>query len=328
MNETVIANIHRLLSLKPTGGNRTTHNMNKNNSSDISNFNHAEVSNDDAQTTTSTMTNSHNHDLTGDRFSDRLEALELVWVSLLLNPDDPNSKLKAEEELLSHLKGLGNEDSVLDRAWDTIALHTYRTAVGLPLPEQSRDEWLKVHEEALRWHDSYAVLDYLLALYGAEPQRRQWWFQLFGRWWTCCYGMDAYRKVVKNVFKKVTRQNLDDMMDEAEAKRFADLPETIRVYRGCQKGDTTGFSFTLSRDVATKFPFYSRYRAKTPVLITADVQKKYAVLKMDRNEDEIIACGPVSVISTELITLTASEVFAPALAINSANPDFQVSPAA
>lgn len=266
-------NLHHPSSRNATGGNRTTQTMNQIHFSDTSNFNHAVAHNDDAQTTTSTIAQSN-----------------------------PASTLNTDQErVLSVLRSIEHHNAKVKKAWDTLLLHSIHTALKAPLPEQSHDEWLKGHEEILHWHNSYQVVEYLLALYGAEPQRRQWWFRLFGGWWTDCDGMHRYRKELKKVFKKATRQNLDDMMDEAEATRFAELPDPIRVYRGCQKGDKTGLSFTLSREVAMKFPFYNRYRAETPVVITADVPKKYAVLKMDRNEDEIIACGPVSIVSTELI---------------------------
>jgi len=47
---------------------------------------------------------------------------------------------------------------------------------------------------------------------------------------------------------------------------FKELPETIRVYRGCDLQDRRGLSFSLSYDMARSFPFRHRYYAEWPAV--------------------------------------------------------------
>lgn len=65
-------------------------------------------------------------------------------------------------------------------------------------------------------------------------------------------------------------------------------------------------SWSLSREVASKFPFYNRYRCSEPLLITGRVQKSDIIaLKLDREEQEVIAYE-VELISGEFLTPTQS----------------------
>jgi len=50
-----------------------------------------------------------------------------------------------------------------------------------------------------------------------------------------------------------------------------------------------GWSWSLKRDVAAKFPFYGRYQTEVPLLLTARIPKsRAAALKLARQEQEII----------------------------------------
>lgn len=47
--------------------------------------------------------------------------------------------------------------------------------------------------------------------------------------------------------------------------------------------------WTLSRDVAARFPLLSRYRQRGPLLVTARAARRRALaVKLDRNEVELI----------------------------------------
>ena len=58
---------------------------------------------------------------------------------------------------------------------------------------------------------------------------------------------------------------------------------------GCGPINKHGFSWSLSREVAMRFPFMRRYGTDTPLLLTATIRKdRAAALKLGRNEQEII----------------------------------------
>jgi hypothetical protein len=53
-----------------------------------------------------------------------------------------------------------------------------------------------------------------------------------------------------------------------------------------------GFSWSLKREVAAKFPFYALYRTEVPMLLTARIPKsRAAALKLDREEHKIVVLG-------------------------------------
>jgi hypothetical protein len=82
------------------------------------------------------------------------------------------------------------------------------------------------------------------------------------------------------------------MMTDEERDRWKQLPDKIQVWRGCEAKDRTGLSFSLSESIARDFPFLHRYRAKAPALVSASIPKETAVLKLDRDEEEIISAFP------------------------------------
>ena len=51
----------------------------------------------------------------------------------------------------------------------------------------------------------------------------------------------------------------------AEDRRHYDaLPDRVPIFRGCYAHNKSGLSWSTAREVATKFPFQNRYRAKGP----------------------------------------------------------------
>jgi hypothetical protein len=165
----------------------------------------------------------------------------------------------------------------------------------------SDDAWLAKWNQHLLRCDSYGRAYDLL---DAKPRRQRpgaVWFRLLGNWWTDCDGVGPIRGRFARILHQASRKQLDAMMTEEERRRLAEMPEIIRAFRGCEAGDREGFSFSLCEQMARKFPLLNRYRAKVPALIVADIPKERAVLKMDREEEEIIACGAVSIIAIEII---------------------------
>jgi hypothetical protein len=67
-----------------------------------------------------------------------------------------------------------------------------------------------------------------------------------------------------------------ELMDSEERAAFEALPDEFVIYRGCGPHNVRGFSWSLSRDVAAKFPFYGRYHTEVPMLPTAPIPKSWA----------------------------------------------------
>jgi hypothetical protein len=82
-----------------------------------------------------------------------------------------------------------------------------------------------------------------------------------------------------------------EMMTDEERAALAALPARVRLYRGADRGiNERGLCWSLERATAQRFPFYLRYRAADPVLVTATIRKTCIVaLKFGRGEREVIA---------------------------------------
>jgi len=150
--------------------------------------------------------------------------------------------------------------------------------------------------------DSYSRFANVIML--LPKMRGEHWWTLLGEAWTCCDNISRYTcsRYGINPLDWAKRADLDLMMDAEERMAFAALPEEITVYRGCFRNNKKGMSWTLKRDVAERFPFLHRYqqRGKQPLLVIGLAHRSKCVLKLSRNENEII-CADVKVIKVETI---------------------------
>lgn len=82
-------------------------------------------------------------------------------------------------------------------------------------------------------------------------------------------------------------------MTTLEREVWKALPSEFTVWRGCYDFNARGLSWSLDESVARQFPFMHRYRApRRPILLEATVKKSEIVLKMGRQEAEVIAMPP------------------------------------
>jgi hypothetical protein len=111
------------------------------------------------------------------------------------------------------------------------------------------------------------------------------WLTLVGDQWSRCdrgigsYKLDPHRGPVRL------------MMTAEENAAYDALPEVVTIYRGCDAGSASlpGICWSLNKDVANRFPFLTRFRAKNPAILTASVQKHWILaVKLGRSEEEII----------------------------------------
>ena len=78
-------------------------------------------------------------------------------------------------------------------------------------------------------------------------------------------------------------------MTPQENETYDGLPDSVTCFRGCDQSFLTGASWSSEWDTANSFPFTDRYRAPSPVVVTARVKKnRILAMKLDRRESEII----------------------------------------
>lgn len=129
------------------------------------------------------------------------------------------------------------------------------------------------------------------------------WFAQLGSIWVSCDNIASHRAELRTILRKATRAQLDAMMTPEERDALAAMPETIEVWRGCYRVNKNGLSWTTSREVAVQFPLLNRYRRSgdTPLLLSGSVKRSRAVLKLEREESEIIALGVFAIAREEVL---------------------------
>ena len=125
-----------------------------------------------------------------------------------------------------------------------------------------------------------------------ELQRRMLeadWLRLLGENWSHCDNIVCFARQLRRALP--ARRPIDELMTAGELDGYRALPLTLTVYRGAGAEGGGGFSWSLERAVAVRFPSYARYRpASAPTLFVAEVDKgDILALKLDRDEAEVIA---------------------------------------
>jgi hypothetical protein len=147
------------------------------------------------------------------------------------------------------------------------------------------------YDEAARFvaahYNSYSRLPGII-----ELQRRMLeidWLRLLGENWSHCDNFVCFAKQLR--LRLPRRRPIEALMTRGEWAAYAVLPPKMTVYRGAGDEGGTGFSWTLDRAVAARFPTYARYRpTSVPTLFVAEVDKREILaLKLDRDEAEVIA---------------------------------------
>ena len=133
------------------------------------------------------------------------------------------------------------------------------------------------------------------------------WLELLGDIWSHCDNIGLYRDDLVEIIREWSDDPLNvipKLITTEELTAFEALPEQITIYRGCGPRNKFGLSWSLSREIAVRFPFNIRYWTDSPTLLTATINKtRAAALKLERNEQEIIVIDlPESCWIEELIS--------------------------
>ncbi len=149
--------------------------------------------------------------------------------------------------------------------------------------------------------NSYTRIQVIL---GARGLTRRQWFSLLGQAWSICDNIGLYHQDLLVHFASATRADLNAMMSRKERRKWDALPELMTVFRGCSPQTIDGLSFSLNYNIAVKFPFLNRYKTKHPLIVTAQVEKRTTVLKLDRGEEEVIVTDPLLISISHIEPIT------------------------
>jgi hypothetical protein len=113
------------------------------------------------------------------------------------------------------------------------------------------------------------------------------WLTVLGEAWNFCDNLKEYLPELRGLLG--TDGPLLPMMTRAERAVYDSLPDRATVYRGCSARHPRGASWSLDQQMARKYPFYARFHAADPILVTGTVRKKniLAVL-LSRGDQEVV----------------------------------------
>jgi hypothetical protein len=149
-------------------------------------------------------------------------------------------------------------------------------------------------KEALRFCNSYTRLPTLLSY--ARWLDDANWLVLLGEEWSVCDNVSVYLNDLIDSPLGDCQGGcpIREMMTAEEQTQYDALPDQVTVYRGCYAPNKWGLCWSLSADVALRFPSLIRYRMEgQPLLVKALAKKERIIaLKLDREESEIITYRP------------------------------------
>jgi hypothetical protein len=172
----------------------------------------------------------------------------------------------------------------LEQMNNWINLHYEQVKIRLARFEAAQDYEGVVfcHERAHRFEKLYEISPHL-------EEARFW--KLFSSVWIDSENLWQFKHLIHILLRQ---ENSHLMMDEEEQEAFAKLPTDITVYRGHQRPNKNGYSWTLDRDKATFFA--RRFRQPGAKVTKLTIPKAHAhALLLGRGEQEIIynsACLP------------------------------------
>ena len=161
-------------------------------------------------------------------------------------------------------------------------------ATAVPAPATIETLYAEAQRAAC-FAGSYSRMEVIASYFPRLPRLE--WYRLLGEQWSVCDDISAWKVFLIPLLGRAQREELNAMMDAREREALAALPTKFTVYRGCYACNRRGLSWSTNRAIAETFPSLNRYRRRgdRPLLITGSVAKRQAVLKLDRDESEIIA---------------------------------------
>jgi hypothetical protein len=130
------------------------------------------------------------------------------------------------------------------------------------------------------------LLDFYPAL--RERGRAGEWFGYLGEEWEVCDNIGLYLKKLRPILGRHPRL-WGRLMSPSERISYLALPYPVLLFRGAGPLNRLGLSWATSREVATKFLSYDRYRQERPLLLVGRFCRGQVVaVKEGRGEQEVI----------------------------------------
>jgi len=141
-----------------------------------------------------------------------------------------------------------------------------------------------VSEYIFRWFNSYSRLPEIIELHSKADTAI--WLKVLGDNWSVC---DNISQNLLHLKKLMPRRTAHEMMEPEEYKQLEQLPNLVKIYRGCSRKNIDGACYSLNIETAKSFIRLNRYQVEHPILVTATVYKHEVIaLKNDRGEHEVI----------------------------------------
>ena len=143
-------------------------------------------------------------------------------------------------------------------------------------------------DDTLRYCDSYSRLPAILDCHDAGLPLHDTRV-LLGEWCSLCDNIGRYKGELEDI---LPASPCPEMMTSDEETTLASLPDLITIHRGVdlsREASIRGICWSLERAQAERFPFYVRYLAELPGILTATVRRdRITALKSCRQEGEIV----------------------------------------
>jgi len=115
----------------------------------------------------------------------------------------------------------------------------------------------------------------------------------------------------KNTFRRIITKNkpeIEYMMNKREQRYFGSLPNAITIYRGCNRKNRHGFSWSLSKKVARKFSTWRN--TEKPIVRIGQCNKSDVIAYLSHRAEREILIFPENVfdIIEERVKLTPSRI--------------------
>ena len=137
--------------------------------------------------------------------------------------------------------------------------------------------------------DSYERTDRLaLVLIRVKDARRC--LSIFLKWGCVCDAPWPCRSVFADMLRRARDElELSGVLGPEAAAFYAALPESVAIWRGCQRGRERGLHWTTDRAVAEGFAAGRRFINPSPTLVSAEIPKRHIfAVFVDRQESEIV----------------------------------------
>lgn len=149
---------------------------------------------------------------------------------------------------------------------------------------------LRILKEIDRHCDSFNRMGTLLDTY--PLLEREHFFKALGWHWSCSDNIWEHKDQLSQILGNASRKELDLMMEPDELATLTKMPAIIKIYRGCYEKNRDGLSWTTDKAVAElhtkKLRYSSLNKNEIPLLLEDSIDSGRAVLKLERDEWEII----------------------------------------